>query len=139
MNAKTEARLAAMMADVRRAVREGAHWYSAPELIAQAKIQGLPALPTPNEWTRQRKLFALELDGEQRFPAYALNPHTWQPFPAMAEIMTILMSRDDWGLAVWFESVNSHLGGVCPRQVLAQDPLRVLLAAHAEAAAIDHG
>lgn len=33
MNAKSEARLASMMVDARKAVRKGAHWYTASELI----------------------------------------------------------------------------------------------------------
>ncbi len=84
-------------------------------------------------------MFAIDLDGEQRFPAYGLNPQTWQPLPAMAAILNILEGRDAWFLAVWFEAVNSYLGGVCPREVLAQDPVRVILAAQAEAAGITHG
>lgn len=139
MNANSEARLASMMVDARQAVRKGAHWYTASELTAQAKILGLPGGPTPSAWTRQRQLFALELDGERRFPAYGLNPQTGQPLPAMAAILNILAGYDDWFLAAWFEAVNSYLGGARPREVLTQDPVRVIVAAQAEVEAIDHG
>ena len=81
----------------------------------------------------------LELDGEQRFPAYALNAQAERPLPAMAAILTILAGRDAWFLAVWFEALNSYLGGARPREVLAQDPVRVIMAARAEAEAVDHG
>lgn len=139
MNANTEARLSAMMANAQDAVQKGTHWYSASGLVEQAKTQGLSAMPTPSEWVRQRRLFALELDGEQRVPEYGLNPQTWQPLPAMAAIIKILESRDALFLAVWFESVNSYLGGICPREVLAQDPVRVILAAQAEAEGVTQG
>ncbi len=139
MSAKTETKLAAMVADARLAVRNVTHWYSSSELLAQAKAQGLSTVPAPSEWTRQRRLLALELDGEQRFPAYAFDSKGWQPLPAMAAILNILAGRDVWFVALWFEACNSYLGVACPRQVLAQDPVRVILAAQAEAAGIDHG
>lgn len=128
-----------MIAEARHAVQRGTRWYSSSELLVQAKIQGIPVMPTASEWTRHRRMFAIELDGEQCFPAYGLNPQTWQPLPVVAAILNILDGRDAWFLAVWFEAANSYLGGACPREVLAQDPVRVILAAQAEAAGITHG
>ncbi|WP_266180809.1 HAD domain-containing protein [Dyella humicola] len=139
LTTKNRARVAAMTAKAKYAARNGTRWFSSSELLAQAKLQGLLTIPTPSEWTTHRRMFAIDLDGEPRFPAYGLDPLTFEPFPAMAAILDILEGRDAWFLAVWFESVNSYLGGVCPREVLAQDPIRVISAAQNEAAGIIHG
>ena len=44
-----------------------------------------------------------------------------------------------WGLAYWFASANSLLGGKRPQDVLATSPDRVLAAAADEMAGIAHG
>ena len=48
-------------------------------------------------------------------------------------------SKDSWGLAYWFSSVNSFLGGKRPQDVLAKQPDRVIAAAVDELEGVVHG
>lgn len=47
--------------------------------------------------------------------------------------------KDDWGLAYWFASVNSFLGGKRPQDLLISKPDRVVAAAEDEVAGVLHG
>ena len=48
-------------------------------------------------------------------------------------------AKDGWGLAYWFASANSFLGGKRPQDVLLESPERVLAAAADEMAEVAHG
>lgn len=47
--------------------------------------------------------------------------------------------KDGWGLAYWFRSDNSFLGGKRPQDLLASDPERVIAAAEDEVQEVAHG
>lgn len=130
----------AMAAQIKRAVLAGTTWYRGDEIATQAQTAGVRSVPDPSEWLAQRRIFALELDGALLFPGYALEPRTWDPWPVLPEVLAILMPRrHTWSLAGWFESINSYLGGVRPRELLASNPARVMLSAQADVEGINHG
>lgn len=49
------------------------------------------------------------------------------------------VGASDWGLAYWFASVNSFLGGKRPQDLLIDTPDRVVDAAKDEVAGVLHG
>jgi hypothetical protein len=60
--------------------------------------------------------------------------------PALARVIRILEGKKDaWGMAYWFASVNSFLGGERPQDLLATQPDRVIAAAQDELEDIAHG
>lgn len=126
-----------MWARAREAVLQGTRWLDAVELADQAPTGSPP--PNPEAWQRAGQIYALAIEGRDHFPAYAVDSLQCRPLPALAEVMAILgQTRDAWGMAVWFESVNSYLGGVRPRELLALDPARVICAARDDVRPIDH-
>ena len=62
------------------------------------------------------------------FPPYALDPSTdYRPAQGLA---AFLGRKDGWGLAYWFASVNSFIGGKRPQDLLiaaAQDDVAGVL------------
>lgn len=86
-------------------------------------------------------IFALRHRGIDYYPSYALDRQTgYHPFTMLANILEVFAGRkDDWGLAYWFASVNSFLGGKRPQDLLAKHPERVMAAARDEVDAIAHG
>ncbi len=90
-------------------------------------------------WQRAGQIYAIALEGRDHFPYYGMDPHVWQPLPALQEVMAILTAtRDAWGIAVWFEAVDSYLGGARPRDLLAVDPAHVMWAARQGVMPVDH-
>lgn len=58
----------------------------------------------------------------------------------MAKVIEILAkNKDSWGMAYWFRSDNSFLGGKRPQDLLASEPERVIEAAMDEVQEISHG
>ncbi len=126
-----------MQARAREAVLQGARWLDAAEMAAHAPPGSPP--PDPVAWQRAGQIYALALDGRDHFPFYGMDPRGWQPLPALQDVMVILSATQDaWGMAVWFEAVNSYLGGARPRELLALDPARVMWAARQSVMPVDH-
>jgi hypothetical protein len=86
-------------------------------------------------------LFAVRHRGVDYFPGYALDPSTdYRPARGLAKVLAAFRGRkDDWGLAYWFASVNSFLGGKRPQELLIYEPERVVAAAEDEVAGVLHG
>ena len=64
----------------------------------------------------------------------------YRPLKPLAPILAVFgTAKDGWGLAYWFASANSFLGGKRPQDVLPKSPDRVLAAADDEMAEIAHG
>lgn len=95
----------------------------------------------PNKWKRSGKIFAIQNDNKDYFPFYALNPRNkYQPREQVGEVLRIFgNSKDAWGMALWFASLNSFLDDERPQDILATDPDRVVAAAEDEMAEIEHG
>lgn len=65
------------------------------------------------------------------FPRYALDPSLdYRPAKSLAAVLAVFRGlKSDWGVAYWFASVNSFLGGKRPQDLLLQQPDRVVAAA----------
>lgn len=134
----TEAR---MTAAARKAMLLGANWLTAAQIAEIAGLSSTNTSAQPNKWKKEGRIFAIHQEGSDYFPGYGLDPKTgYRPVKALAEILGVFEgTRDGWGLAYWFGSVNSYLGGKRPQDLLIQSPSRVLAAARSEMAEIAHG
>lgn len=81
---------------------------------------------------------ALALAGYQD---YALDQNAgFRPPKTMAPLIEILSSQKDaWGMAYWFMSLNSFLGGQRPQDLLLSAPEKVIAAAQDEINGVTHG
>ena len=75
------------------------------------------------------------------FPGYGLDREAgFRPLKAMTKVIEVFAgSKDSWGMAYWFRSDNSFLGGKRPQDLLAAAPDRVIEAARDEVLEIAHG
>jgi hypothetical protein len=123
---------AKMKATARKAVLESGDWKTAIE-VAQAAGLGLTNLSSQlNNWKRERRIFAINHQGRDYFPAYGLDGEG-RPLKGVAEVLEVFGERKDgWNLAYWFAAVNSFLGGKRPQDVLEVNPTRVAAAAQDE-------
>jgi len=133
---------AVMISKARAEVLEGSEWLSAAQLATLAGMSPVNPNAQPSRWKRDGRIFSIKpLGSVELFPAYGLDPSKgFRPRKDLAEIITILSDRKDgWGLAYWFSSLNSFLGGRRPQDVLATAPREVVAAAADEAEDIVHG
>ena len=132
---------AEMLARSRKAVLEGADWLTAAKVAELAGLSATNPSAQPNKWKRQRQIFALHHNGVDYFPGYGLDPEAgWRPRKTLKAILEVFGdAKDGWGLAYWFLSANSFLGGRRPQDALASDPAQVIAAARDEMEAVAHG
>ena len=133
----TEAR---MVAHARKAVLEGAEWVTAAQIAEHAGFSASNPSAQPNRWKKDGLIFAVNHQNVDYFPAYGLDPAIFRPLKALAPILKKLQgTKDAWGLAYWFASVNSFLGGKRPQDLLLKAPELVLAAAEDELIGTAHG
>ncbi|CNF37417.1 hypothetical protein [Yersinia kristensenii] len=114
-------------------------WLTARELSEKASFKNTNPSAGPNRWKSAGRIFALQLNGKDKYPEYALD-EGFRPIPVVKQVISLLgEKKTPWGLAIWFGSENSWLGGKKPKDVLATIPKQVLLAAQAEAEGVAHG
>ncbi|HHH0217652.1 TPA: integrase [Yersinia enterocolitica] len=114
-------------------------WLTARELSEKANFKNTNPSAGPNRWKSAGRIFALQLNGKDKYPEYALD-EGFRPIPVVKQVISLLgEKKTPWGLAIWFGSKNSWLGGKKPKDVLATMPKQVLLAAQAEAEGGAHG
>ncbi|MBE0152773.1 hypothetical protein [Serratia sp. PL7] len=132
---------AAMVARSRNAVLESADWLTAAQIAELAGLSASNPSTQPNKWKRQKQIFAITHNGVDYFPGYGLDPDTgYRPRKALKPVLDVFGEhKDGWGLAYWFLSANSFLGGKRPQDVLASEPERVIAAAEDEIKEINHG
>ena len=132
---------ARMTAEARKAVLESGDWLTAAQIAEIAGFSASNPSAQPNKWKRDRQIFAVRHRGVDYFPGYALDPSTdYRPAKGLARVLDVFGERkDDWGLAYWFASVNSFLGGKRPQDFLIDQPARVIAAAEDEVAGALHG
>lgn len=94
-----------------------------------------------NKWKRAGVIFCVRHKNQDLFPVYALDPaNGYQPRPEVACILkTFEDKKGPWGVAFWFASVNSVLGGARPQDELVVRADQVLSSASDEIAGIQHG
>lgn len=132
---------AAMLAKARTAVLESGEWLTAAQIAGLAGFSLSNPSAQPNKWKREGSTFALRHHGVDYFPAYGLDTaNGYRPLKAVAPILRVFAQhKDSWGLAYWFMSANSFLGGQRPLDLLSSEPERVLAAAEDEVQVVAHG
>lgn len=132
---------AAMVARSRNTVLESADWLTAAQVAELAGLSTSNPSTQPNKWKRQKQIFAIAHNGVDYFPGYGLDPDTgYRPRKALKPVLDVFGEyKDGWGLAYWFLSANSFLGGKRPQDVLASEPEKVISAAEDEVKGIAHG
>jgi hypothetical protein len=132
---------AAMLVQARKTVLESGDWLTAAEVAQLAGLSARNPSAQPNKWKKQGLIFAISHNGVDYFPGYGLDRDTgFRPVKAMSKVIEAFAGqKDGWGMAYWFRSDNSFLGGKRPQDVLATAPERVVEAALDEAQEIAHG
>lgn len=135
---------AKMTARARNAVFESSEWLTAVQFAEIAGLSKKNPSAQPNKWKQAGAIFAVNRNGIDYFPGYALDPDAnYRPYKALADVLKIFNNKKDaWGLAYWFSSVNSFLGGLRPQDLLANEPDKVIAAAEdevADLAGVAHG
>ncbi|WEF29518.1 integrase [Klebsiella aerogenes] len=114
-------------------------WLSAKALSDKAQFKNSNPSAGPNRWKSAGKIFALQLNGKDQYPRYALD-EGYRPVPVVKQVIALFgEKKTPWGLAIWFGSANSWLAGKKPKDVLKTMPGQVLKAAQAEADGGAHG
>lgn len=132
---------AAMLVQARKAVLESGDWLTAADIAQVAQLSTRNPSAQPNKWKKQGQIFAINHGGVDYFPGYGLDPDTsYRPLKALAKVIEIFEGyKDSWGMAYWFRSDNSFLGGKKPQDLLASVPDRVIDAALDEIQGIARG
>jgi len=132
---------AAMLVQARKAVLESGDWLTAAEVAQLAGLSTRNPSAQPNKWKKQRLIFAIHHNGVDYFPGYGLDRDAgFRPVRALARVIEVFTGhKDGWGMAYWFRSDNSFLGGKRPQDLLATAPERVIEAARDEVQEIAHG
>jgi hypothetical protein len=132
---------AQMLIAARSSILQSGDFITAKEVSKLAGYSETNPSVYPNKWKRSGKIFAIQSEGKDYFPFYALDPNNkYQPREEVADVLRIFGdSKDSWGIALWFASLNSFLDDERPQDTLAIDPSRVAAAAEDEMAGIQHG
>lgn len=95
----------------------------------------------PDQWKQQGDIFTINDHGTEYYPAFGLEREAgYRPYSVMSKIIDIFKDdKDEWGMAVWFQSVNGYLGGLKPQNLIATDPDLVIDAALDEGQGVMHG
>jgi hypothetical protein len=131
----------AMLVRARTAILESGDWLTAAQVARLAGLSTRNPSAQPNKWKKQGQIFAIHHLGVYYFPGYGLDRDTgFRPLNFLGSVIEIFDGKKDgWGLAYWFRSDNSFLGGKRPQDLLTTDPERVIAAAKDEAQGVTHG
>lgn len=132
---------AAMVARAQKAVMNGSDWLTAAQLAEVAGLSDKNPSAQPGKWKRNNSIFAISHNGNDYYPGYGLDrDNGYRPLKSLKPIIECFEgTKNGWGLAYWFESVNSYLGGKRPKDLLVSDPGSVLAAAVDERVGVLHG
>ena len=111
-----------------QAVLEDSEWLTAEQIGERGKFSPSNLAAPANRWKQEGKIFAVPYQGQDRFPRYGLD-ETFRPLRGLEPVLAQLGPISPWRVAVWFESTNSWLGNRRPREILENDPVKVLRAA----------
>ena len=132
---------ARMTAHARGEVLASGDWLTAAQVAELAGFSTSNLSAQPNKWKRDGQIFAIRHRGLDYFPAYGLDTEAgFRPLKSLGPILAVFgEEKDGWGLAYWFASANSFLGGKRPQDVMAKSADRVRAAAVDELAETAHG
>lgn len=130
-----------MLSKARDAVLKESDWLTGEQVCALARFDEGAGSTQLAKWLDGGQMFAVNHQGIDYFPAYGFDQQdTFRPLTSMAKVIeTLGQSKDGWGLAYWFVSSNSFLGGQRPQDLLAVDPEAVVAAAMDELNGALHG
>jgi hypothetical protein len=123
--------------DIRRArkqaraledVLENSDWLTAKEIGERGRFSPSKLAAPANRWKREGKIFAVPYQGQHRFPHYGLD-EAFRPVAGLESILKLFGPISPWRAAVWFESTNAWLENHRPRELLGNEPEKVLRAA----------
>lgn len=128
-------------AAARRIVLESGDWLTTADVASLAGLKGGNPGSQVRRWKSRGLIFAIRHKGRDYFPLYALAAdESFRPSKHLAEIIRVFAGhKDGWGMAYWFGSPNSYLGGKRPKDLLASEPDHVIDAACQETRPITHG
>lgn len=132
---------AGMLVKARKAVLESGDWLTAAQLAELAGLSTNNPSAQPNKWKKSGHIFAINHNSVDYFPGYGLDQDaSFRPLKAMAKVIEVFNGhKDAWGMAFWFLSVNSFLGGKRPQDLIAITPQKVIDAAIDEVQEVAHG
>lgn len=130
-----------MLAAAQRAILESGDWLTAAEVAGLAGLSERNPSAQPNKWKNAGQIFAISHKGHDYFPKYALDWDAgFRPSKSLAKIIAVFSAhKGAWGMAYWFDSPNSYLGGKRPKELLGAQPDQVIEAARNEVQAVSHG
>lgn len=130
-----------MLSKARDAVLNESDWLTGEQVCALARFDEGAGSNQLAKWLDGGEMFAVNHQGIDYFPAYGFDQQdSFSPLSSMAKVIeTLGQSKDGWGLAYWFASSNSFLGGQRPQDLLAVDPQAVVAAAMDELSGALHG
>lgn len=119
-----------MLAKGKRRILQSGDWLTAQDLSDLAELDATNYYLI-DEWRRSGQIFAIEHEGTEYYPSYGFDSAAgYMPQAVLAEVIaTLAPKKTEWGLAFWFGSSNSYLGGRLPKDVLRDEPAMVLEAA----------
>lgn len=120
------------------AVLQGTEWNSAAEIGLRLHAKAANPHAAATRWLQSGRIFGIDHRGKRIYPAYIFDA-TWQPLPAVKQVLEVLDGYSPFRVAAWFESTNSFLGGKRPREVIASDPRAVVAAAEDHKVGAVHG
>ena len=138
-NAQRARRRAERLEKLNISIIEDSVWLTANDLSQKTGFKSTNPSAGPNRWKSSGKIFAIQLQGKDFYPEYALD-EGFRPLPIIKKIVMMFGERKTaWGLATWFGSDNSWLDGRKPKDMLISAPEQVLLAAKEETLRGTHG
>lgn len=111
-------------------------WLTAADVAQLAGLSAANPSAQPNKCKKLGQIFAIHHSGVDYFPDYGLGRDAnFRPLKAMARVIEALGEhKNAWGMADWFLSANSFLGGKRPQDLIAVAPEEVIEAARDEVA-----
>ena len=121
-------RRAEKQAKALEAVLENSEWLTAEEIGERGQFSPSNLAAPANRWKQEAKIFAVSFRGQDRFPRYGLD-EAFRPIPGLESALKLFGQISPWRIAVWFESTNAWLANRRPRELLGNEPEKVLSAA----------
>lgn len=134
--ARKEQRLEAMLARAKTEILAGGHFLTPDCLTLRHDGELDQFTMSLKQAEANQRIFSVEHQGQSLYPDYAFSENQgWNLLPGLALVITTLQpTLDGWGMAFWFRSPNSFLGGKRPEDHLHQELEKVLAAAREEVA-----
>ena len=86
----------------------------------------------------ENKIFAVEYQGDDRYPAFQFDLNTGKPKPVIKQMLeTVKGQWSGWQLALWCATPNGYLDDKAPMECLDETPDKVLDALRGEAGEVE--